>query len=454
MLLSTKKSLLPIMASSAIALLMASAAMAKTWYPNYGWKDSYAVDGVCYCDSNGYDHNLDEKSAPTPVGIKNVVDICNDIRNTLGEGAQQNRIPYNDIQCGNGPANDAADEVGCPGRVDIGPEGCNQIGPKWDLASVYGGVNEEETPEEETPEEETTDALDRSSWTLSASHNDSQTGYAIDAQEDTRWTTGQAQRMGQSFTIDLKKSSSFNRIEMLTQYGNKSVNDHPRVYELYISNDGNDWGAAVAMGEGDSDGLTVINLDINVTARFVKIVQTGSDNYHWWSIHNINLYAASGTTEEEGNEEEIPDNGDYNKTIDATGFSSESHPSDQNKVRDMGNKVGYIKDGTSISFADFTVPNNPIPTSITMTYSSAGAGGIVKFVSESNNSDSTAGVTLGEFVLPRTGDWNKFETSTFDVSEDNFDLNDIQIGNQLTLEFINADTSNYLFDIVSFTINN
>jgi hypothetical protein len=46
---------------------------------------------------------------------------------------------YNDVQCGNGPENTAGDEdVGqCPGRVDLGKAGCNQIGPLWDLDDLY-----------------------------------------------------------------------------------------------------------------------------------------------------------------------------------------------------------------------------------------------------------------------------------------------------------------------------
>ena len=99
------------------------------WNPQPSWKDSYAVGGKCYCDSNGYDHGLDTKSADTPIGRQNVVDICETIERVLGEGPQQGRIPYNDIQCGNGPANDAADETGCPGRTDLGPGGCFNIGP-------------------------------------------------------------------------------------------------------------------------------------------------------------------------------------------------------------------------------------------------------------------------------------------------------------------------------------
>lgn len=255
------------------------------------------------------------------------------------------------------------------------------------------------------------------------------------------------------------KSTSVSRIEMLTQHNNASQDDHPRVYEVYTSNDGNDWGAAVAMGEGDRDGMTVIDLSNEQSARFIRIDQTGSDSSHWWSIHNINLYSDSDNNEEENTEnengeEETSDNSDYNQTIDARVFSSESHPFDNFKVRKMGKKVGYIKNGTSISFDNFIVPKNNKPKSITITFSSAGAGGSVKVISESFNSNRKIGVTLGEFELSSTGGWNKFKTITFDLPEQNFEFNYIRSGKPLTLEFINSDSNDYLFDIVSFEINN
>lgn len=114
-------------------------AMAQQYNPRPGWKDSYAVDGVCYCDSNGFDHGADELTYNTPIGELSVVQICADITSVLGVGSTSGRIPYNDLQCGNGPPNNAGDEDpdACPGRVDIGSEGCFQLGPKWDLEAVY-----------------------------------------------------------------------------------------------------------------------------------------------------------------------------------------------------------------------------------------------------------------------------------------------------------------------------
>ena len=94
-----------------------------------GWKDSYSVGDRCYCDTTG-DHDVDNLIADTPLGEITTETACN----IIGPGPGSNGRPiYNDIQCGNGPANDAGDEDYCPGRVDIGKEGCTHIGPKWNF---------------------------------------------------------------------------------------------------------------------------------------------------------------------------------------------------------------------------------------------------------------------------------------------------------------------------------
>ena len=68
----------------------------------------------------------------TTLGKLTVIEICE----LLGPGpGSADRPRYNDIQCGNGPPNDAGDEELCPGRVDI-DGGCGQIGPKWNFDAV------------------------------------------------------------------------------------------------------------------------------------------------------------------------------------------------------------------------------------------------------------------------------------------------------------------------------
>ena len=93
------------------------------------WKDSYSVGDRCYCDTT-FDHDIGPIRVDTPIGNITVFEACE----RLGEGpGSQGRPIYNDVQCGNGPANDAGDEDYCPGRVDIGKEGCPQIGPTWNF---------------------------------------------------------------------------------------------------------------------------------------------------------------------------------------------------------------------------------------------------------------------------------------------------------------------------------
>lgn len=248
-------------------------ASSQTWNPQPGWKDSYAVDGVCYCDSNGYDHGLDTKTADTPIGVQNVVDICETIELVMGQGAVDGRIPYNDIQCGNGPANDAADEAGCPGRVDIGSEGCDQIGPTWDLETAYADAPD--------PGE----LLDSNGWIITASHNNNETNNMIDGLATTRWDTGTVQANGQWIVIDLLASQSFNKIILNT---NGSPDDYPRLYSVFVSSNGVDWGAALASGSGLSS-LTSIEFS-NQTKRYIRIEQNGVSNNNWWSIHELAIY--------------------------------------------------------------------------------------------------------------------------------------------------------------------
>ncbi len=250
---------------------------AQQYNPQPGRKDSYAVDGKCYCDSNGFDHGLDTKTAPTPFGSKNVVAICADIARVLGSGPAVGRIPYNDIQCGNGPANDAADETGCPGRVDIGPGGCNQIGPTWDLMSVYGNAPNTQ--------------LDRSQWALSASSNTALLQNAIDASATTRWSTGATQASGQFFQIDLGALRPFNRLVI---DATQNPGDYPRAFRVFVSDDGLYWRSPIFAGQGfrplgDLHFLTQ-------AARHVRIELTGASPTQWWSIHDIALYQTEDPT--------------------------------------------------------------------------------------------------------------------------------------------------------------
>ena len=92
-----------------------------------GWADSYSVGDHCFCKTN-FDHNIADVQVDGPNGTITVREACE----IAGPGpGSEGRPLYNDVQCGNGPSNDAGDEDWCPGRVDLGKEGCVQVGPTW-----------------------------------------------------------------------------------------------------------------------------------------------------------------------------------------------------------------------------------------------------------------------------------------------------------------------------------
>jgi len=130
--------------------------------PGRGWKDSYQANGLCWCDST-FDHDLDDITKVSFVinGIaRNIRDICDELQyHPLMRDYSNGDPVYNDIQCGNGPANTAIDEVQCPGRVDLGSDGCLEIGPTWDIEwlasrSRFGGDDTDNTTQEEMDEEQ------------------------------------------------------------------------------------------------------------------------------------------------------------------------------------------------------------------------------------------------------------------------------------------------------------
>jgi hypothetical protein len=99
--------------------------------PGSGWGDSYSVGDECYCETT-FDHDIGPFQMETPVGWMTVEEACT----MIGPGpGSAGRPKYNDVQCGNGPPNNAGDEHTCPGRVDIGRGGCGHIGPKWKFGS-------------------------------------------------------------------------------------------------------------------------------------------------------------------------------------------------------------------------------------------------------------------------------------------------------------------------------
>ena len=135
------------------AYFVANMAFSQEFRPRHpAWTDSFAANGFCWCNSTNFDHGLDQKTLRINGTNYNIVAVCDELENHPSYRSFQNGdAPYNDIQCGNGPANDAADETGCPGRTDLGSGGCFNIGPEFDMdwlasRSRFGGNDNVSSP--------------------------------------------------------------------------------------------------------------------------------------------------------------------------------------------------------------------------------------------------------------------------------------------------------------------
>ena len=137
-------------------------------------------------------------------------------------------------------------------------------------------------------------ALNRSGWTLTSSSSQSgdPAANAVDGDLSTRWRTATKMKSGDWFQVDLGSPTSFGQIAL----DNTAANAFDSVfqYQAYVSNDGVNWGSAIANGNGALGKMT-ITLPPQ-TARYIRIVSTAPSFFFHWSIGEINVYGAPGET--------------------------------------------------------------------------------------------------------------------------------------------------------------
>ncbi|MFF2481266.1 discoidin domain-containing protein [Paenibacillus sp. NPDC058071] len=133
-------------------------------------------------------------------------------------------------------------------------------------------------------------ALDRTGWTATSNPSSGEpTSNLFDGSLATRWTTGAPMQPGQELIIDMKSSKSVQKVVMDSTGSNS---DYARGYEVYVSADGANWGGVVASGSGT--GPIVTATFPAQSARYIKIVQTGTDS-SWWSIRELNVFGSQGS---------------------------------------------------------------------------------------------------------------------------------------------------------------
>ena len=88
------------------------------------------------------------------------------------------------------------------------------------------------------------------------------------------------------YQIDMRTPKSFSKIKMDS---GGFTNDYAHGYAVYVSNDGVNWGSAIAVGNPTSSPVTV-TFSMQ-TARFIRVVETATDPMkHWWSVVEFTVF--------------------------------------------------------------------------------------------------------------------------------------------------------------------
>ena len=127
----------------------------------------------------------------------------------------------------------------------------------------------------------------RASWKVTASHRPEAAALAIDGRIQTRYDTGATQVPGMWFQVELPEPASICGLQL--DAGN-DLHDYPRGFRVELSDNGHDWGAAVAEGKGKGR-FTEITF-APATTRFIRVAQTRSAANYFWSIHEMQILAS------------------------------------------------------------------------------------------------------------------------------------------------------------------
>jgi hypothetical protein len=140
--------------------------------------------------------------------------------------------------------------------------------------------------------------LEKKNWTATASVKDSLYLFsgdkipievpaenAIDGDHWTGWRDmTKKQYGGQWFMVDMKKMQTFDKIVLDNTW---ALWDSPKKYSVLVSNDGKNWSNTIAEGTGPL-GITHIVFP-RQKARFIKIIQNGTDEKYNWSIFEMDV---------------------------------------------------------------------------------------------------------------------------------------------------------------------
>lgn len=142
--------------------------------------------------------------------------------------------------------------------------------------------------------------LSRNGWSASASHyntggSNEPASNGIDGDPITYWTGGITQAPGQWYQVDMKAVQTFNKIIIDTS--SLTFRDYIRGCQVFVSNDGTNWGTAIATVAGALGTQNVPN-SLTITfasqsARYIRVVLNASSTGNWWAIGMFRVFGPS-----------------------------------------------------------------------------------------------------------------------------------------------------------------
>lgn len=146
--------------------------------------------------------------------------------------------------------------------------------------------------------------LDRTGWRLEASHGADSAARALDGDPATAWTSGAPQAPGMTLELDLgaEQVVCALRIEL-----GRDRSDFARGLRVETSRDGRAWAPACDVGDFGTDlhwdndqprflvgGDAYACRFEPVSARFLRLTQTGADSRWWWTVAELRACAPAG----------------------------------------------------------------------------------------------------------------------------------------------------------------
>ena len=105
--------------------------------------------------------------------------------------------------------------------------------------------------------------------TMASSHKEADLKHIVSSSKKN-WNTGEKQKPGMWLTLSFDKAIKIQKLELDSS---ATQHEYARSYEVYISDDGQNWGKAKTRGKGKLGEKQIITLDS--TTKAVKIVLAG-----------------------------------------------------------------------------------------------------------------------------------------------------------------------------------